>query len=218
MRVRTGVLACSLCFVALTGWFGQVDAAVCKYVDRAGRVTYSNLDLGPRGGTKVECFPTPAPVSAAPSAPATAVGEQTTDDAEGRSALEQQLADEEERLEEAQRALSEQEANLSADGAPYYYDWLSPYVNAVTAHRRNRDRIRHQLAEHGQGRGPSHSALSGVPATRPPPSVPGGEDSMHGRPDSGSSAGQPEHHPAAGLGQQRGGWTGSRPEAEFGRQ
>jgi hypothetical protein len=104
------------------------------------------------GGTKVECFHTPVPVSASPAAPGTAVGEQTPDDGEDRSALEQQLAEEEERLQQAQRALSEQEANLSDDGAPYYYDWLSPYVNAVTAHLNSRDRIR-PLMERGRVEG-----------------------------------------------------------------
>jgi hypothetical protein len=77
-------------------------------------------------------------------------------------------------------------------------------VNAVTAHRRNRDRIRHQLTEHGKSRGPSHSALSGVPATRPPP-VPGGTTRwIAGRPGSVPPAGA---RPATGLEQQHSRWT-----------
>jgi hypothetical protein len=214
----TRILAYSLSLVALTGLLTQADAAVCKYVARDGRITYSNLGAGPPGTSKVECFQPPAPISASPAAPGTADAERsgTVPDTAGRSALEQQLADEEERLERAQRALSEQEANLGGEGAPYYYGWLGPYGDAVTAHRRERDRIRRQLAEHGWDRESSHDARPGTAATLPPLEVPGSPDSMHGSPTLGSGTRAPERNPEADFGRQTGGRTGSH--AESGRR
>jgi hypothetical protein len=213
------VLACSLLLVALTGPFAQANAApICKYLARDGRITYSNLGIGPRGASKVECFETPAPVRASPTTRGTADAEPAMSDAQAPGALEQQLADEEERLEQAQRALSEQEANLSDDGDPYFYDSLGPYVDAVAAHRRSRDRIRRELAEHGRGRTPSHDTHLGTSASRPPDEGSDSAASMHGWPAIGRNAGRPEHQPATGLGQDRGGQAGSRSESGMGRR
>ena len=210
--------ACGLLFVALVGLFGSADAAICKYVARDGRVTYSNLGTGPSGASKVECFETPAPVSVPPTTTDTDEAEQTNADAQDRSALEQQLADEEERLEQAQRELSEQQANLNDEGDPYYYDSLGPYVDAVTIHRRSRDRIRRELAEHRRGRMRSHDAHHDTPASRPPRENSGGTALFYGRPEGGSKADRPEHHRAAGFGQHRGGLAGSHSESGLGRR
>jgi hypothetical protein len=213
------ILAYSLSLVALTGLLAQADAAVCKYVARDGRITYSNL-AGPPGASKVECFQASAPISASPAVPGTADTERTgtVPDTGGRSALEQQLADEEERLERAQRALSDQEANLGGEGAPYYYGWLGPYADAVRTHRRERDRIRRQLAEHGWDRESSHDARPGTAATRSPLDAPDSPDSKHGWPTLGSATRAPEHNPEAGFGRQSGGRTGSHAEPESGRR
>ena len=215
----TRLLAYGLSLVALTGSLAQADAPLCKYVARDGRITYSNLAAGPPGASKVECFEAPAPISAAPAAPGTADAERsgTTPDTGDSGSLEQQLADEEERLEQAQRALSEQEADLGGDGAPDYYDWLGPYVGAVTAHRRERDRLRRQLVEHRRDRESSHDARPGTPAARSPLDVPGGRDSMHGQPTLGGGAQRPERHLGGGLGQRGGSGPGSHAQSETGR-
>jgi hypothetical protein len=211
IRRLPSALSWGIAFVALTGLFGQADAAICKYVGRDGRITYSNLATRPQGGSKVECFEFPASVSASPAAPGPADAERLTADAEDRRALEQQLADEEERLEEAQRALSEQQANLGADDAPDYYS-LGPFVDAVRAHRRKRDEIRHKLVEHRWDRGASEHSSVGIPVTRQGDVWDHAESTLRS-PALGDGAPQTENHPADGSRRLGGGWTGSRPES-----
>jgi hypothetical protein len=208
------VLACTLVFVTLAGLFGQANGAICKYVSRDGSITYSNVGAGPRGTSKVECFDAPAPVSAAPTTRGTDDSARTMSDTQARIAFERQLADEEQRLEEAERALSEQEANLNADGAPSYYDGLNPYLDAIVIHRRSRDRIRRQLAEHERDRTPSHAA-QGRSASPAPSEGPGGTASMH---EGSGIGGNPGAHPATGFGQHGGSGTGSRSESGMGRR
>ena len=81
-------LSSGIAFVALTGLFGQADAAICKYVGRDGRITYSNLATGPQGASKVECFESPAPVSASPAAPPCCQGNVVTGPRLARRALD----------------------------------------------------------------------------------------------------------------------------------
>ena len=216
IRRLPSALSWGIAFVALTGLFGQADAAICKYVGRDGRITYSNLATGPQGASKVECFESPAPVSASPAAPGPGDAERPMADAEDRSALEQQLADEEERLEEAQRALSEQEANLGADDAPYYYA-LGPFVDAVRAHRHKRDDIRHKLVEHGWDRGASEHSGVGIPVTRPG-DISGHPESTQASPAVGDGAPQLGRHPAHGFRPKSGAWARSPAEPESGRR
>jgi len=215
---RTRALACGASLIVLTVFVAQADAAICKYQGRDGRITYTNLASGPPGASKVECFATPAPVIPTPALPAAANAAPAIVDAEERNALEQQLAAEEEQLQDAQRALSEREATLGQDAVPYYDGALGPLVDAVTEHRRQRDRIRHKLAERGWDREPSRGTRAGMPLTEPPGAVPSRPDRIPDGRSLGNGGGGLAPHPAPGLGQQRGGWTGSRDEGELGRR
>ena len=207
-------LACTISLVVFAGLPVQADAALCKYVDHDGRITYSNLGVGPRGASKMECFHAPAPAVVEP-APTDSEPDRAAIDAEQRRVLEEQLADEEERLQQAQDALAAQEANLAGnnldvDDAPYY-GWLGPYVDSVTAHRRRRDHIRHEL---GMPQ-PSHHAHQENPMTRPPRGVSSGVGSMHGWPALGSGAQrpEPEGHEASGIGLRGGRPVAAEPES-----
>ena len=215
---RARIVACGASLVVLTTFAAQADAAICKYQGRDGRITYSNLASGPPGASKIECFAAPAPVSPTPAARSAANAAPAMADAEDRNALEQQLADEEEQLEDAQRALSEREASLGQDEMPYYDDALGPLVDIVTEHRRQRDRIRHKLAERGWDREPSHGPRAGMPLTQPSGAVGSRPDLIPRAPVLGNGGGGLERHPVAGPGQQRDGGTGSREEGELGRR
>jgi hypothetical protein len=215
------MLACGLALAVLAGFVTRADAAICKYVEQDGRITYSNLAAGPQGGRKVDCFEAPAQVIAVPAPPGAAEADRsaTTDDAEARSVLEQQLADEEERLDEAQRALSEQEANLDTGETPYYDydDGPGAFVDAVRSHRRNRDRIRHELAKHGRDRGSSQNRGAAIAVEPPTGDVSKRTDSMPGLPRR-SGAQQLEQRPAPVPRQHSDAWTASHPIPESGRR
>jgi hypothetical protein len=132
----------------------------CKYIDKDGRVTYSNVPL--KNAKKLQCFePPPVPVAPppraeAPARPAAAPGTapkvdaqtQRSRDLDRRRILQQELADEEGRLSEARKALLEQEAIRTGDERNYQkvLDRLKPYQDAVALHEKNVASIKQELA------------------------------------------------------------------------
>jgi hypothetical protein len=213
----TRTLACGALLAMLAAFAAQADAAICKYQGPDGRITYTNLTSGPPGASRVECFTTPAPVSPI-RVPAPSGATVVTAETEERNALERQLADEEQQLEDAQRALSEREASLGPDDQLYYDGALGPLYDAVTAHQRQRDRIRHALADRGWDREPPRAPRAGIPLTESPGAIGSRPDRIPDARSVGNGGGSLARHPAAGLGQQRGGWTGSREAGELGRR
>jgi hypothetical protein len=127
----------------------------CKYVDSEGRVIYSNIPV--RNARKVTCFepvkPPPSAQSAPPAAGATPrpTVDSTTQrqrDDERRGILESELAAEQQRLDEARRALAEQEAIRSGDERNYQrvLERIKPYQEAVAQHEKNIASLRRELA------------------------------------------------------------------------
>src|SRR5262245_28624183 len=111
----TGAMRLLLCILPLLA--ATAAAETCKYVDKEGRVTYSNVPI--KGARKVSCFQTPQAPAASPAASgekAAAPGQPRVDnntqrarDDERRRILESELAAEQEQLAQAQQALAEQE-------------------------------------------------------------------------------------------------------------
>jgi hypothetical protein len=150
------VLAVSLICAAVSA-----AGETCKYVDKDGQVTYSNVPM--KGARKLQCFEPPpvpvapparseAPAKPAPSATAGApkVDPQTqrTRDLDRRRILQQELADEEGKLSEARKTLLEQEAVRTGDERNYQrvLDRLKPYQDAVALHEKNVTSIKQELA------------------------------------------------------------------------
>ena len=135
---------------------GAAHAQTCKYVDSEGRVIYSNVPV--KNARKVTCFePVKPPPQAAQPAPSQGAGTPTPRvdtstqrqrDDQRRSILESELAAEQERLEQAKRALAEQEAIRLGDERNYQrvLDRLKPYQEAVAQHEKNIASIRQELA------------------------------------------------------------------------
>ena len=132
-------------------------AETCKYIDKEGRVTYSNVPV--RDAKKVSCFEPPAPArgTAKPSD-----GDRGDDDAarkrvdtdtqrsrdqQRREILESELAAEQQRLEEAKKALAEQESIRTGDERNYarVLERLKPYQEAVATHKTNVESIKREL-------------------------------------------------------------------------
>lgn len=129
-------------------------AETCKYVDKEGRVTYSNVPV--KNARKVTCFEPVAPAASTPAPQAGSPGTrarvepatQRNRDAQRREILEAELRAEEERLAEAKQALAEQEAVRLGDERNYQrvLDRLKPYQEAVAQHESNVAAIRQELA------------------------------------------------------------------------
>jgi hypothetical protein len=143
----------------LLGTAVSAAAETCKYVDKDGRVTYSNVPI--KTAKKLQCFePPPVPPPAAkPDRPVpSASGErsgpkvdqqtQRKRDVDRRQILEQELAAEEAQLVEAKKALAEQEAIRLGDERNYQrtLDRLRPYQEAVAQHEKNVASIKQELA------------------------------------------------------------------------
>jgi hypothetical protein len=131
----------------------------CKYVDKEGRVTYSNVPL--KGAKKVQCFepapvPPPQPEKASATRKADVPGDapkvdqqtQRKRDVDRRRILEQELADEEGKLSEARKALLEQQAMRTGDERNFQkvLERLKPYQDAVVQHEKNVQSIKQELA------------------------------------------------------------------------
>jgi septal ring factor EnvC (AmiA/AmiB activator) len=133
---------------------GPAGAETCKYIDKEGRVTYSNVPV--KNARKVTCFEPVAPAVAPPPAQAAgttgaarvAPAAQRERDDQRRTILESELQAEEERLAQAKQALAEQEAVRHGDERNYQrvLDRLKPYQDAVDQAEKNVAAIRQELA------------------------------------------------------------------------
>jgi hypothetical protein len=136
-------------------------AETCKYVDDDGNVTYSNVAV--KNAKKVNCFgdvpPPPAspanvpkPGKAATPAPqnfpSVDAATQKKRDESRRKILEEELAEEEELLDEAKKALSEAESVRLGDESNYqkFLDRVQPYKEAVALHEKNITALKQELA------------------------------------------------------------------------
>ena len=133
-------------------------AETCKYVDSEGRIIYSNVPI--KRARKVTCFQAPAPPpepSALAAVPPTATdtgrprveaGTQRKRDQDRRTILEDELAREQKALDDAKKALAEQETLRSGDERSYsrVQERLKPFQDAVAAHEKNISSIRQELA------------------------------------------------------------------------
>ena len=144
-----------LCLIPLLA--APVAAAeTCKYVDKDGRVTYSNVPI--KGARKVSCFAPPRTPAASAPAPGEATAPapqprvdnntQRARDDERRRILESELAAEEEQLAQAQKALAEQESIRQGDERNYarVLERLKPYQDAVAQHEKNVASIRQEIS------------------------------------------------------------------------
>ena len=140
-------------------------AETCKYLDRDGRVIYSNTpNSPPKGATKVKCFDDSSAKPAAANArnpdtkpanpdtkatlPRVSEDTQKTRDDERRRILEQEIADETKQLAQAKEQLAAQEAVRSGNERNYqrFLDRVQPYRDAVATHERNLEAIRREIA------------------------------------------------------------------------
>ncbi len=134
------------------------------YRDADGHITYSNItELPPKGAEKIRCFEEARkPRAAAPEAERANTPRSANTDAfpkvdgetqrrrdDGRRRiLEQELADETQRLQDAQQALAAQESVRAGDERNYqrYLDRVQPFREAVENHQPNVAAIRRDLA------------------------------------------------------------------------
>jgi hypothetical protein len=154
--MRPTVLLLPIALIAASSF-----AETCKYVDKDGKIIYSNVSI--KNARKITCFQPPPQVApetppAAPSAaPApTSVPDknrvnpstQRKRDDERRQILEEELAREQTALAEARRALSEQEAIRSGDERNYerVQQRLKPYQEAIEVHEKNIASIKREMA------------------------------------------------------------------------
>jgi hypothetical protein len=135
-------------------------AETCKYVDSEGRIIYSNVPV--KRARKITCFqapaPPPEPSSARPVVPPTDAtdtgrprvepGTQRKRDQDRRTILEDELAREQKALDDARKALVEQQALRSGDERNYsrVQERLKPFQEAVAAHEKNIGSIKQELA------------------------------------------------------------------------
>ena len=129
-------------------------AETCKYVDKDGRITYSNVPI--KNARKVTCFEPPRAPAASTRVPSDAAAAprprvdgntQRARDDERRQILESELAAEQEQLDAARQALSEQESIRQGDERNYarVLERLKPYQDAVEQHEKNVAAIRQEL-------------------------------------------------------------------------
>ena len=144
-----------LCLIPLLA-ASATAAETCKYVDKEGRITYSNVPI--KGARKVSCFQSPqtpaagAPASneagARPQQPRVDTNTQRSRDDERRRILESELAAEQEQLTQAQAALAEQESIRQGDERNYarVLERLKPFQETVAQHEKNIASIKQELS------------------------------------------------------------------------
>lgn len=138
-------------------------AETCKYVDADGRTIYSNTPATPpKGAKKVKCFedPTPAPQASRPERappnsderksnfPKVDGDTQKKRDAERRKILEEELASEQQQLDEARKQLAEQESVRTGGERNYqrFLERVQPYRDTVANHERNVEALTREIA------------------------------------------------------------------------
>ncbi len=135
-------------------------AETCKYVDNEGRIIYSNVPI--KRAHKVTCFQAPAPppepsnaLPAVPPASATNTerprvepSTQRRRDQDRRTILEDELAREQKALDDARKALAQQETVRAGDERNYsrVQERLKPFQDAVATHEKNIFAIKQELA------------------------------------------------------------------------
>ncbi len=143
-----------LLLLATTGLVQPAAAAVYKYIDSTGAVTYTNIPV--RGAVPVKLpalsaspapKKTPAPAASAISGnyPDVDKGTQSQRDEGRRKILQQELANEETALAEAQRTLAAGKAPLKGEDARSTADRLKRLADAVAERERNCAAIRTEL-------------------------------------------------------------------------
>ena len=140
-------LACLLILIA-----APVTAETCKYIDDEGRIIYSDAPI--KNAKKVSCFTTPIPAAPPPSAapaniaPKVSNSTQRKRDDERRRILEEELSREQKALEEAKKALAEQESSREGGEKNYQrvLERLQPFQEAVLQHEKNVAALKQELA------------------------------------------------------------------------
>lgn len=139
-------------------------AETCKYLDSEGHVIYSNTpSTPPKGAKKVKCFDSPAPRPATPAAnpanpqsssdqerlPRVDPQTQKARDSDRRRILEQELADEQAKLADARKKLTEQEEQRIGGEQNYqrYLDRVQPFQATVSNHERNIEALKRELSD-----------------------------------------------------------------------
>ncbi len=138
----------SLCCIS------SAQAEIYKYVDKDGHVTYSNVPI--RGAKKINLDPLntiPAtrarPESASPAGfPSVDSDTQRRRDDTRRKVLEDELAAERKLLDEAKKALAEQEAVRMGNERNYqkYLDRVQPYKDNVALHEKNIEALQKEIS------------------------------------------------------------------------
>ena len=133
-------------------------AETCKYVDKDGHVTYSNVPIP--NARKVACIEAPPPVTNPAATEPTKPGQgtpqagtklpdgsqpKTTDDR--RKALAEKLAREQDALTKAREALAQQEAIRLGDERNYarVLERLKPYQDEVATHEKKIAELQQEL-------------------------------------------------------------------------
>ncbi len=130
-------------------------AETCKYVDKDGNVTYSNVAI--QNAKKTSCFadaPAPATKPAKTTTPPPANfpsvdnNTQKKRDESRRKILEDELAQEQQLLFQARKALNEAESVRLGDESNYqkYLDRVQPYKEAVGLHEKNVAALKQELS------------------------------------------------------------------------
>jgi hypothetical protein len=139
-------------------------AALCKYVDANGHVTYSDSPV--KGSTQSSCFeappvpPAPAPRASPPGSPASSAAPapgglpnvdsatQRKRDDSRRKILQDELAVEEKALDGARKALAEGEAVRLGDERNYqrYLERIQGLKDRVTQHEKNVSALKQELS------------------------------------------------------------------------
>jgi hypothetical protein len=163
---RTHLIS-TLCCAALLGAASPASAVLCKYVDDAGGVTYSDSPV--KGAKKTSCFepaPPPPPIPAQPAARSAPAPQQANPPAPGgglsnvdpatqrrrdesrRKILEDELAVEERALTDARKALTEGEATRLGSERNYqrYLDRIQGLKERVVQHERNVSALKQELS------------------------------------------------------------------------
>lgn len=144
----------SIALLALATLPAQAD--IYKCADTDGHVTYSNVATKNCKKLNLEPVNT-APASSAKAAPRTPTpaafprvddNAQKARDTDRRRILESELAAEQKNLEEAKKALAEQESVRGGDEKNYQrvIDRLQPFKDKVALHERNLEAIRKEIA------------------------------------------------------------------------
>jgi hypothetical protein len=145
--------------VGLLAVSAGAQADIFKCMDEQGRVTYTNTRAAKGCSTLSRDLPVSSvpgaqggggkPASAeAASFPKVSDDAQKSRDSDRKRILTQELATEEKSLEEAKKALAEQEAVRLGDERNYQkvLDRVQPYKDKVELHQRNVDALKREIA------------------------------------------------------------------------